>query len=82
VLDARVIGNRVEQHAQPAPVGRGQQRVEVGEGAQRGMDGAVGADVVAQSASGEGMTGVSVPDQLPVRRGLVLSLNPPIRVRG
>ena len=47
VLVARVVGNPVDDHAQPARVGFGQQAVEIGERSEQRIDVAVVGDVVA-----------------------------------
>jgi len=48
VLVGGVVGHEVDQHPQPAGVRRGQQPVEVGEGAEHRVDHAMIGDVVAE----------------------------------
>jgi hypothetical protein len=55
MLDRGVGRHQVEQHPEPAAVGGGEQPVEVLEGAVRGIDPGVVADVVAEVGHGGGV---------------------------
>jgi hypothetical protein len=64
---AGVVGDDVEEDADPVLARNGDQLVEVGQSTEVGMDGAVIADVVPQSSFGDAVIGDSQRASTPSR---------------